>query len=65
MQSEIHIIFHNCPGVGTPACIAVLVEELFFPSFMAKMSLGDPVDLWGWQRALFVRIKPCLTASPG
>lgn len=32
---------------------------------MAKMSLRDPLDLWGWQRALFVRIKPCLTASPG
>lgn len=32
---------------------------------MAKMSLGDPVDLWGWQRALFVRIKLCLAASPG
>lgn len=29
---------------------------------MAKMSLGDAVDLWGWQRALFIRVKPCLAA---
>lgn len=65
MQSEIRILFHACPGVGTPVCIAALIEKLFFPVFLAKMGLGDPVDLWGWQRALCVRIKSCLAASHG
>lgn len=43
--------------------MTLLVDSLIFPFFTGKMNPGGPVDLWGCQRALFVRVRAFLTVS--